>query len=199
MSFVLILITILFTFLGMFIGKKYDLKYFSINSIFGLFLTNSLYNIIISNNMLSINYHKTTWIYLILCTILGYIIMKIIGYKSDNPDDVSIAGFSFLNCFLLFLGKLNIFTFIISILYNILIGIYIKDTKSYLYVFLGFILAFISSFLYNWIFGFLFSTLIGIFIYFLFSIYLLVFRNKEKMGIIGLLAGIIIGTIGGIL
>ena len=119
--------------------------------------------------------------------------------SDDNPDDVSIVGFSFINCFFLFLGKFSIFSFIISSLYYILIGIYIKDTKSYLYVFLGFILAFISSFLSNWMFGFLFSTLVGIFIYFLVSIYMIVSRNNERAGIIGLVVGIIVGLLGGIL
>lgn len=199
MNFVFTLIVVLFVFLGIFIGKKFNLKYFSINSIFGLFLVNGLYDLLLSSNFLSINYHNSTWFYLVLCGILGFVIMKLIGIKSDNPDDVSIVGFSFINCFFLLINKFSLVSFLISCLYYILIGIYIKDTKSYLYVFLGFVLAFISSFLSNWMFGFLFSTLVGFFAYFLFSIYILVTRNSQKMGVVGLIVGFVVGLLGGIL
>lgn len=199
MRFVLIFSIILFTFLGMFIGKKYDLKYFSINSIFGLFLVNGIFNLFVASNYLSINYHYSTWIYLFLCIILGFVLSKLVCIKSDNPDDVSIACFSFFNCFLLFLGNFNLFSFLISILYYILIGIYIKDTKSYINVFLGFVFSFIASFISSWMIGYLLSCFIGIVLYFIFSIYGVVGRNSEKSGLVGLILGIVIGVIGGVL
>lgn len=196
MRFIIVLLITLFVFLGMFIGKKYDLKYFSINSIFSLFLVNGLFNIFLASNYLSINYHDTTWIYLILCGVVGFILMKIIGIKSDNPDDVSITCFSFLNCFILFTGKLNFLIFLVNVIYYVLIGIYIKDSKSNMYVFLGFILSFIASFISSWMLGYLMASLIGIIIYFLFSIYNVVIRNSAYVGIV---VGILVGIIGAII
>ena len=55
----------LFVFLGMYIGNKYDLKKYSINSIFGLFVINGLGRILLNSYLfLYMNYHKGTFLFL---------------------------------------------------------------------------------------------------------------------------------------
>lgn len=196
---ILAFICSLFVFLGMFIGKRKDLKYFSINSIFGLFMINGLVNILNSYNILYINYHSTTWLYVILSIIIGFIVMIIISHKCSNSDDLSIITFSLLNTYFLCNMKFNFLLILINIIYYIIIGIYIKDSKSYISIFIGTVVGIILSLISNWILGYIFCVSLGILFYFVYSIYNVVTKNKNKYAITGLLLGIVIAILGSIL
>ena len=91
---VLVIISCLFVFLGMYIGKKNDLKKSSINMLFGLFFINSLC-VLLKNgfSILSLNYHSSTYYFVTLGSILGFVLMKIIDMKCEETDDISICGF----------------------------------------------------------------------------------------------------------
>ena len=196
MNYIISIICSMFVFLGMYIGKKRELKYFSINSIFGLFIVNGLFNIITCINILSKNYHDTTIIYTALGIILGYILMKIISTKNDKIDDISIAGFSIINSYLLIISKFSIISLIINIIYYILLGIYVKDSKSYISIIVGTIIGIIISIITSWIIGYIFSIIIGVLIYFLYSIYNVVTHRKDNIALIGLIVGLLIGVVG---
>lgn len=196
---ILAFICSLFVFLGMFIGKRKDLKYFSINSIFGLFMINGLVNILNSYNILYANYHSTTWLYVILSIIIGFIVMIIISHKCSNSDDLSIITFSLLNTYFLCNMKFNFLLILINIIYYIIIGIYIKDSKSYISIFIGTVVGIILSLISNWILGYIFCVSLGILFYFVYSIYNVVTKNKNKYAITGLLLGIVIAILGSIL
>ena len=107
---VLVIISCLFVFLGMHIGKKYDLKKSSINMLFGLFLINSLCVILVNGySFLSLNYHSSTYYFLILGSILGFVLMKIIDMKCSETDDVFVILFYFLLANLIYYSLLLIF------------------------------------------------------------------------------------------
>lgn len=189
-----------FVFLGMYIGDKFDLKRASINMIFGLFLMNGLISLFPKCfEFLSKNYHDTTFIYVILSCILGFVIMKISSFKYDQTDNISIAGFSFFNTFLLVMSKFNFWLMIINILYYVIIGIYISHSKSWLYVFVGMIIGLNLGLFSLWIYGFLFSIVFSFLVYFIASVYELVFRNNDRSCYIGLIVGMIVALLGGII
>lgn len=189
-----------FVFLGMYIGDKFDLKKVSINMVFGLFLINGLINILPKCYIfLSKNYHNTTFIYIVLGFILGFAIMKISSFKYEQTDNISIAGFSFFNTLLLVASKFSIFLMIINVLYYVIIGIYISHSKSWFYVFIGMLIGMNLGLFSLWIYGFLFSIVFSFLVYFIVSVYELVFRSNDRNCYIGLIVGIIIALLGGII
>lgn len=197
---VLVIFCCLFVFLGMFIGNKKNLKNVSINMIFGLFLINSLVNILPNSySILYKNYHNITLLYVILGITLGYLIVKLCTYKYDDVDNISIAGFTIFNTFLLYVSKFNFMLLVINILYYVLIGIYVRNSKSWIFVFIGMILGIILGLINGWIIGYMFNMIIGSLIYFIVSVYGLVFRSNDKFCYIGLVFGMLIAFLGSIL
>lgn len=197
---VLVIIACLFVFLGMYFGKKYDLKNISINMIFGLFLVNCVCSIFDKGYvLLKINYHSSAYYFTILGCILGYVIMKIIDLKYDRTDNISICGFTVANSMILCVSKFNILFFLINILYYVTIGIYIKNSKSWFSVIIGMIIGLILVLFDGWLLGYVFSILVGFIIYFVISVYTIIFRNGDKNGYYALIAGIVISLIGSML
>ena len=196
---VLVIICLLFLFIGMYIGNRFDLKKISINMIFGLFLINSLIICMSGCSFLLINYHNSTLLYLILGIIVGYLLMEIIGYKYDETDNISIGGFAFFNTFLLVNAKFNLLFLIINILYYVFIGIYISKSKSWISILIGMILGLVFSSITCWMFGYVLSIIIGFIIYFIVSVYSIVFKSNERKACYGLIAGMVIALLGGIL
>lgn len=197
---VLVILCLIFLFVGMYIGNKYDLKKISINMVFGLFLINALFNISCKGYyVLFRNYHYSTWFYLILGSIIGYLIMKIIGFKYDETDNISIGGFTLFNTILLVGNRFSIFSLIINILYYVIIGIYIRKSKSWISVIVGMILGLLFSLITSWILGYVFTIILGFIVYFIVSVYNIVLRSKDKFAYYGLIAGIVIALIGSVL
>lgn len=197
---VLVVLCCLFVFLGMYIGKRFDFKNVSINIIFGLFLINCLFNVLpVCFSILSHNYHDMTFIYVLLGCVLGYILMTVISFKYDETDNISIAGFSLFNCYLLCVSKVSFFVLVVNIIYYILIGIYVCNSKSWVSVFIGAFLGFLLSFVSGWLFGYVFTIVFGFMIYFVLSVYGLVFRSNSKLHNIGLIVGLIVALLGCVL
>ena len=194
------LVCCLFIFLGMFIGNRYDLKKLSINLIFGLFSMNCLCSMFpYVNSLLYRNYHGSTWIFIFLCFILGYLIIKLFNCKYDDSDSVSIIGFVLVNTCLLVLHKFSILYLIINILYYIFIGIYIRNSKSWIYVLVGCILGILFSFINSWKIGFVYGVNLGFVLYYVLSVYSIVFRSKDKKFYISLIIGFVVALLGGLL
>ena len=168
---VLVVLCCLFVFLGMYIGKRFDFKNVSINIIFGLFLINCLFNV------------------LPVC----------FCFKYDETDNISIAGFSLFNCYLLCVSKVSFFVLVVNIIYYILIGIYVCNSKSWVSVFIGAFLGFLLSFVSGWLFGYVFTIVFGFMIYFVLSVYGLVFRSNSKLHNIGLIVGLVVALLGCVL
>lgn len=199
MKLFLVILCCLFVFLGMFIGKKKDLKNVSINMIFGLFLINALVNVLLYGySILYANYHSGTFIYVVLGLIVGFLIMNIINYKCSNSDDFSIIGFTIFNTYFLY-NRFSFLLFIINIWYYILIGIYIRNSRSFISVFIGMILGLLFSLINSWLLGYVFTIVFGFLSYFIVSVYGIIFRNNNKFAYIGLVIGMILGLLGGIL
>lgn len=200
---VLVIISCLFVFLGMYIGRRFNLKYFSINFMFGLFFLNCLIQVLpYAYSLLNKNYHDTTFIYVFLGTILGIVLMMLFDYKSDNCDDVSIIAFTMVNSCLLYHSlsvKFNLLLLLINIIYYISIGLYIKDGKSWLSVFIGMILGFIFGFFNHWLIGYFYSISIGIILCFVYSISIVVTKGREKYASFGLIFGMLIAFLGSVL
>ena len=197
---VLVILSCMFVILGIYIGNRYDLKSASINSIFGLFFMNTLFNILPrSFYILSVNYHSSTILYVILGSSLGFMLMKLLSYKYDDIDNVSIVGFTIFNSFLLYVSKFNFLFLIINILYYILLGIYIRNSKSWISIIIGMILGIILVHISGWIIGYVFTIIVGSLIYFVVSVYEFVFRSNSKYCYYGLIAGVLIAFLGGIL
>jgi len=198
-----VIISCFFVFLGMYIGQRWNIKYISINLMFGLFLFNCLVNILPNGySLLSRNYHDTTFIYVLLGIILGVVLMMLFDYKNDSCDDVSIIGFTMINCFLLNNSmsiKFHFLLLIVNFLYYLVIGIYIKDGKSWISVFIGMVLGIFISFIGSWWIGYLFSIVVGIISCFIYSIYIVVVRNRGKYVYIALIAGLLLAFMGSIL
>lgn len=194
---VLVIFCCLFVFLGMYIGNRYNLKSVSINVIFGLFLINSVFNILpYSDNILSFNYHDSAYIYCFLGCVLGYVLMKIFECKYDQTDNISIFGFSLFNSYLLFVSRFSFISILINIFYYVLIGLYIRNSKSWIYVFLGMFFGFFVSFISSFIIGYIFAIMFGFVISFVLSVHELVFRNTERNCLYGLILGILVGLVG---
>lgn len=192
-----VVLSCLFVFLGMYIGKKRDLKNISINCIFGLFLINSLFNVFDKGYFcLSKNYHDTTMFFSILGVILGILFIKISSFKYENSDDISIFGFTAFNSYLLFLSKFNLLFLIVNILYYVFIGIYIRNSRSWISVLIGMTFGLFLSLFSGWALGYLFTIFAGFLFYFIFSVYGLVFRNNDKKCYYALIIGMIIGLLG---
>ena len=199
---VLVLLCCLFVFLGMYFGKRFNLKYVSINFIFGLFLVNGLIQILpFGYKLLFINYHYSTFIYLFLGIILGISLMMLFDYKSDNCDDISIIGFSIMNTYILLFNitKFNFILLIINALYYFSIGVYIKDGKSWISVFIGLILGFIINLIGSWWIGFIFAIIFGVVMCFIYSISIIVFRKRGKYCSFALIFGMLIAYLGCVL
>lgn len=197
---VLVIICCLFVFLGMFIGKKFDLKIISINMIFGLFLMNCLFNVLpCAFSILYQNYHGSTFIYVLLGSFLGYLLMRLSSYKYEDSDNISIIGFTLFNSYLLFISKFNLLFLIVNVLYYIFIGIYIKNSKSWISVIIGSILGLVIGLINSWMIGYIFTIVVGFLIYFIISVYNLVFRSNNKYCYIGLIIGLIIAFLGCVL
>lgn len=194
---VLVIFCCLFVFLGMYIGNRYNLKNASISVVFGLFLINSVFNILpYSDSILSLNYHDSAYIYCFLGCVLGYVLMKIFECKYDQTDNISIFGFSLFNSFLLFVGKINFIFVLVNIFYYILIGLYIRNSKSWIYVFLGVLFGFFVSFINSFVIGYIFTIMFGFIISFVISVHELIFRNTDKKCLSGLVLGILVGLVG---
>ena len=190
----------LFVFLGMYIGNKYDLKKYSINSIFGLFVINGLGCILLNSyRFLYMNYHKGTFLFLVLGCILGYALMKLISFKYEETDNISICGFTLFNTYLLVISKFNFFFLLVNILYYVLIGIYISKSKSWIYVLLGLVLGLIFSVFSSWVLGYMFAVMFSFVLYFILSVYSLVFKSNGKMYNYSLICGIVVGLLGCVL
>lgn len=200
---VLVILSCLFVFLGMYIGKKHILKYFSINVIFGLFLLNCLIKVLpVACSLLSKNYHDTTFIFVFLGIVLGVVLMMLFDYKSDNCDDISIIAFTMVNSCILydvFSLKFSLFLLIINIIYYVFIGIYIKDGKSWISVIIGMILGLLFGFINHWIIGYFYSISVGIILCFIYSISIVVTRSKDKYSYIGLILGLLVAFLGSVL
>ena len=196
---VLVIICLLFLFIGMYIGNKFDLKKISINMIFGLFLINLIFGFLSSSSVLSRNYHSSTWFYLILGIIVGYILMMIMGEKYDETDNISIGGFTLLNTFILVMSRFNLLSFIFNILYYVFIGIYIRKSKSWISVLIGMVFGLLFSSITSWILGYIFTIALGFIIYFIVSVYSIVFKSNDKKAYYSLIAGMVIALLGGLL
>lgn len=197
---VLVLLCCIFIFLGMYIGSRFNLKGVSINVVFGLFLINSVFNILpYSNKVLSYNYHDSAYIYCFLGCVLGYVLMKIFECKYDQTDNISILGFSLFNSYLLLLSDFSLFLVLINIFYYILIGIYIKNSRSWIYVFLGSILGYFVSLISGYIVGYFLSITFGFIISFVLSVHELIFKSSDKKNLYGLIVGLLVGMIGCVL
>lgn len=196
---VLVIVCLLFLFIGMYIGEKRDLKKNSISMVFGLFLVNLLFVFLTSYSFLSMNYHSSTWYFLILGVFLGYLFMKIIGYRYDETDNISIGGFSLLNTFLLVTVKFRFLFMIINILYYVIIGIYIRKSKSWISVLIGMVLGLLFSSITNWMFGYVLTIALGFIIYFIVSVYSIVFKSTDKKTYYSLIFGMVIALLGGLL
>ena len=190
----------LFIFLGMFIGEKYDLKKTSIHIIFGLFIVNFLVSLIpYVYSYLYVNYHSSTLMYVLLSIILGYLLIRLVNYTYEDSDNLSILGFTLFNTSLFCLHKFNILFLIINIFYYIFIGIYIKKSKSWIYVFIGCVLGILFSLINSWIMGYIFGINVGFLLYFILSVYNIVFRGNDKVCNIGLIIGLVVALFGGLL
>ena len=197
---ILAVLSCLFIFLGMFIGSKYNLKKVSINVIFGLFAINSFQCVSLCvYNFLYRNYHNTTFFYIILGVVLGYLLLRLINCKYEDCDNVSIFGFTLLNTYLLIIHSFNILFLICNIIYYILLGIYIRKSKSWIYILLGCGIAIILSLFKFWFIGYIYAINVGFVVYFILSIYNMVFRSKDRSSIVALIAGFIIALIGGLI
>ena len=119
----LAVISSLFVFLGMYIGNKYNLKKYSINCIFGLFVINGVGRILFSSySILYRNYHRSTFFFLLLGCILGYSLMKLVSFKYEETDNVSICGFTLFNTYLLCISKFIIMFYWVFILVRVKVG-----------------------------------------------------------------------------
>ena len=200
---VLVILSCLFVFLGMYIGRRFNLKYFSINVIFGLFLLNCLIKVLpVTCSLLSKNYHDSTFIFVFFGIVLGIVLMMLFDYKSDNCDDFSIIAFTMVNsCFLynVFNYKFSLLLFIVNVLYYISIGIYIKDGKSWISVIIGMILGLLFGFINHWIIGYFYSISVGIILCFIYSISIVVTRSKDKYSYVGLILGLLVAFLGSVL
>ena len=197
---ILVVTCFLFSFLGMYIGEKYDLKKASIYIIFGIFTINILCSMFpIAYELLYRNYHGSTWLYISLSILVGYLLIKLINYKYEDSDNLSIVGFIISNSYLLYLHKFSIIFFIINILYFILIGLYIKRSKSWIYVMTGSIIGIIFNYINAWGIGFVLSINIGFVLYYILSIYNIIFRCSNKKYYFCLIIAIIIAFLGGVL
>ena len=197
---VLVILCLIFLFVGMYIGNRHDLKKVSISMIFGLFLINALFNIMIKGYyILFINYHYSTWFYLILGSTIGYLLMKIIDFKYDETDNISIGGFALFNTILLVTGRFNILALIINGLYYVMLGIYIRKSKSWISVLVGMLLGLLFGLVTSWMLGYVFAVIFGFVIYFITSVYNIILKSKDKLAYYGLLAGIIVALIGSVL
>ena len=197
---VLVVFCYMFVFLGMYIGNRYNFKSVSINVVFGLFLINSVFNILpYSDRVLSFNYHDSAYIYCFLGCVLGYVLMKIFECKYDQTDNISIFGFSLFNSYLLFISKFSFVSSLVTIFYYILIGIYIRNSKSWIYVFLGSILGYFVSLISGYIVGYFLSITFGFIISFVLSVHELIFKSSAKKNLYGLIDGLLVGMIGCVL
>lgn len=196
----LAVLSCLFIFLGMFIGERFDFKKLSINVIFGLFVLNSIASTLpFVYSCLYKNYHSSTWIFVVLSIILGYLLIKLINCKYEDSDNVSILGFTILNTCLLILHRFSILFLIINIIYYILLGIYIKRSKSWIFVLTGCFLGIVLCLINKWVLGFVYGINLSFVIYFILSVYSIVFKSKDKGSLIGLIVGFIVALLGGIL
>ena len=190
----------LFVFLGIYLCDRFDLKKYSINSIFGLFLVNGFFNVLIGGyGHLFINYHRSTFLFLVLGCILGFSIMKLIGFKYDETDNISILGFSLINSYLLVIGRFSFLFLLINILYYVLIGAYVKGSRSWIYVFLGVILGLFFSLFSGWIMGYMFTIIFGFLLYFILSVYGIVFKSSSRISYYALICGFLVALLGSIL
>jgi len=197
---VLVIISCLFVFLGMYIGKKNDLKKSSIHMLFGLFLINSLCAILVNGySFLSINYHSSTYYFVTLGSILGFVLMKIIDTKCEETDDISICGFVITNTIILLASKFNLLFLVVNILYYVIIGIYIKNSNSWISVFIGMVLGIVLYSLHTWLIGYVFTISFGFIIYFIYSLYTMIFKSGDKESYYYLIAGMVVALLGCVL
>lgn len=197
---ILVVLSCLFIFLGMFIGEKYEFRKLSINVLFGLFTINCLSSCVpYVYSVLYKNYHSSTFFYVLLSVILGYLIIKLINCKYEDSDNVSILGFTFINTCLLISHRFSILFLIINFIYYILLGIYIRKSKSWIYVLSGCFLGLIFSLFNSWFIGYIYGINVGFILYFIISIYSIVFKSKEKYSGISLIIGFVIALLGGML
>lgn len=194
------ILSCLFIFLGMFIGNRYDLKKISINAIFGLFTIN-VFQCISSAvyPLLYRNYHNSSWLFILLGILLGYLVIKLINCKYEDSDNISILGFTVVNSYLFILHNFNIIFLIINIFYYVFIGVYISKSKSWIYVLLGCFLGIILSLIKVWSMGYIYGITIGFVVYFILSVYNIVFRCKDKKSLAGLIVGFLIALLGGLI
>lgn len=194
------LVCCLFVFLGIFISCKKDFKKLSINALFGMFFINCLAVVIpFVYSVLYKNYHSTTLFFVLLSGVLGFLIIKLVNCKYEDCDNISILGFTFVNMSLLISHRFSILLLLVNILYYVLIGIYIKKSKSWIYVLLGSVLALIFSMFNSWVLGYVYGINIGFIMYFILSVYEIVFKNKEKYSGLSLVIGFVIALLGGLL
>lgn len=199
---VLVILCCLFVFLGMYLGKKFNLKYISVNFLFGLFLINAFIQVLpFGYKSLYINYHASTFIFLILAIIIGVALMMLFDYKSDNCDDISIIGFTIINSYVMYLSldRFNLILFIVNSLYYLFIGIYIRDGRSWISVFIGMIFGSVLKVIGSWWIGYLFAIIFGIIMCFIYSISIIVMRKKGKYCLLSLILGMFVAYLGCVL
>lgn len=197
---ILAFVCCLFVFLGMVISDKYDFKKLSINALFGLFTMNVITCVaLFVYKVLFRNYHSSTFFYVFLSTLLGYLLVKLINCKYDDCDNVSILGFTIVNTYLFIFHSFNILFLLINIIYYILLGIYIKKSKSWIFVLIGALLGIVFSFIDNWVMGYIYGINLGFIFYYVISVYGIVFRSKDRNSYIGLIVGFVIALLGGLL
>lgn len=190
----------LFVFFGMCLGNKYDLRKMSINILFGLFFVNLLCSILVSGySLLSINYHGSSWYFVLMACILGILFMKIADIKYDETDNISICGFTIANTIIFLVSKFSFLLLVINILYYVFIGIYIRSSKSWLSVIIGCLLGVIFGNFSGWMLGYVFSIIVGLVVYFVYSINGIIFKNTDKKYYYGLALGIVVALIGSVL
>ena len=197
---ILAVFSCLFVFLGMFIDERFCFKKFSISFIFGLFTLNCLSSTIpYSYLILYKNYHSSTWFFTLLSIILGYLLMKLINCKYEDCDNVSILGFSIVNTSLFVLHKFSFLFLIVNIFYYVLLVIYVNRSKSWIFVLVGCFFGIMLSFIGVWCVGYVYGLSIGFIVYYVLSVYGIVFRNNDKNSYISLILGFLIALLGGIL
>lgn len=185
MSFIIVL----FLLIGFYFSKKSNNKYL-FNFLFGFLLMEFIIRFVpITYNILSINYHDTTFFYIVLLMILGIIISilfnkgQLLAYSSFFNFSGLFSGFSF---------SLIIYSFI-----GFIIGLNSLNRKWLIMFILSFLIGFLFNFIGFWMVGYLYGILLGIVGYYLISMMGIVFKCKEKYVCFFLISGMILSYIGG--
>lgn len=202
LTFLLSIFIIIGTYINTLLNKKnIRTKNVSINMLYGLLLLTSIIKILpVSYSLLSKNYHDTTYVYLILTILIGFIIIEIFNLNKKQNKNTSILS---LMVFCLIQGiiisnyniqNIDYISMIFLSIYNIIIGIYIKEINnkklSIIPITVSYLIGLLLGNITNWQMGYLFSVSLGIIIYFIISLSSSIIKNKNSIyETIGLVIG----------